>query len=248
MAQWNTLLKTLGFTDSEAKLYLLSLEAGPSSVQDLAKKAKVSRVTTYAAIETLSERGLMSNVQKGKKTLYAAESPERLVSFVHTRVKQMESTLHDVEGLIGDLKLLQRGEKPVVKMFEGKEGLKAIQDDVLKTNPDVIFEMSNVDALHSLFSKEEFLPYQKELEKRNIRLEGIALYSQPLTSRKNIRSFQLPEKDFSFFGNITIYDNKIALTSTRGKNISVLIESEILAQTMKELFRLAMVGAEKHKK
>ena len=46
MTQWNNLLKTLGFTESEAKIYLISLEMGPASVQDLARKAKVSRVTT----------------------------------------------------------------------------------------------------------------------------------------------------------------------------------------------------------
>jgi HTH-type transcriptional regulator, sugar sensing transcriptional regulator len=245
MMQWNTLLKSLGFTDSEAKIYLLSLETGPSSVQDLAKKAKVSRVTTYAVIETLTERGLMSQVQKGKKMFYTAESPERLVSFVHTRVKQMESTLREVESLIGDLKLLQRGEKPVVKMFEGKEGLKAIHDDILQTNPDVILEMTNNDALYALFSGEDFASYRKELDKRNIRHEGIVLSSQPLKAVPRVKASQISEKEFSFFGNITIYAHKVALTSLQGKNISVLVESEIIAQSMKEMFRLAMRGAEK---
>ena len=82
MAQWEKLLRSLGFNESEAKLYLVSLEMGPSPVQDIAKKAKVSRVTAYAAIEKLNEFGLMSTAQRNKKHLYAAESPERLVSFV----------------------------------------------------------------------------------------------------------------------------------------------------------------------
>ena len=248
MTQWNTLLKTLGFTDSEAKIYLLALEKGPSSVQDLAKIAKVSRVTTYAVIETLSARGLMSNVQKGKKTLYAAESPERLVSFVHTRVRQMESTLHEVESLIGDLKLLQRGEKPVVKMFEGKEGLAAVHDDILTSHPDTIYEMTNVDALYSLFPKEYFAPYRKELEKRKIKSKGIGIYSQPLASREDVHVVHLSPKDASFFGSIAIYNNKVALTTLQGKNISILIESEIVAQCMKEMLRFAMKGASDSKK
>ncbi len=245
--QWNALLKTLGFSDSEAKIYLLTLEMGPSTVQDIARKAGVSRVTTYAAIESLSERGLVSSVQKGKKKLFAAESPERLVSFVHSRVKQMESTLHDVESLIGDLKLLQRGEKPVVKLFEGKEGLKAIQDDILQTNPRVIFEMSNHDALYSLFSKDDFAPYRKELEKRHIHSEGIGIYSHPLVSRPDVKVQQVSEKEFPFFGNVTIYDDKVALTTFHGKNISVLIENAVIGQTLKALFRLASEGAKKFK-
>ena len=100
MMQWNTLLKSLGFTDSEARIYLLSLETGPSSVQDLAKKAKVSRVTTYAVIESLKKHGLMSSVEKGKKTLYTAENPERLVSYVQSRMQVMQNTLREVESAI----------------------------------------------------------------------------------------------------------------------------------------------------
>lgn len=248
MLQWNSLLKSLGFTDSEAKIYLLSLESGPSPVQDLAKKAKVSRVTTYAVIESLTERGLMSHVQKGKKTLYAAESPERLVSFVQTRLKSMESTLKEVETLIGELKLIQRGEKPVVKMFEGKEGLKAIQDDVLATNPEEVFEFTNDDALRSYLPREEQEHFLRELQQRNTKVKAILTSSQTFQPKPHSSVHQISEKTFSFFGDITIYNNKVALTTFQGNNFSVLIESEILAKTMKELFRLATDGADKHKK
>ncbi len=248
MAQWNTLLKTLGFTDSEAKLYLLSLEVGPSSVQDLAKKAKVSRVTTYAAIEVLTQRGLMSNVQKGKKTLFASESPERLVSFVQSRMTQMQTTLKEVEGLIGDLQLLQRGEKPVVKMFEGKEGLIAINDDILKSHPEVIYEFANMDALNSVIQADDLVPMRKQFDAKKVKNEGIITFSKPLTPREHATFTQIHEKEFPFHGNIVIYGNKVALSSLQGKNISVLVESEIIAQTMKQLFRLAKHGAEKFKK
>lgn len=248
MMQWNTLLRSLGFTDSESKIYLLSLEMGPSSVQDIAKKAKVSRVTTYAAIEALKKHGLMSSVEKGKKTLYAAESPDRLVSFVHTRMKQMENTLREVESTINELKLMQRGDKPVVKLFEGKEGLKAIQDDILKSNPKEILEMSNYDALKAVFESDELEPYRAELDRKKIPHEGIILYKQPLERRMHATNVhQLSSKDFSFFGNITIYNNKIALTTFQGNNIAVLIESEILAETMRVMFRLASEAAKNHK-
>lgn len=160
----------------------------------------------------------------------------------------METTLREFESFINDLKLLQRGEKPIVKLFEGKEGLKAIHDDILQTNPDVILEMLNIDALLALFSREEFVPYQKELDRRNIRSENILLSSKPLSPRSNAKIYQLPSEHFSFFGDMTIYSNKIALTTLRGKNISVLIESEILAHTMREFFRVAAKGAELQKK
>ncbi len=248
MMQWNTLLKSLGFTDSEAKIYLLSLELGPSSVQDIAKKAKVSRVTTYAVIESLAKHGLMSSVEKGKKTLYAAESPDRLVSFMHTKMKEMENTLREVQSAINELKLVQRGDRPVVRLFEGKEGLKAIHDDILKADPDIIYELNNEDAMFSTFARDELMSYATQLDKQKTVHEALVLSSKHLKSREHAKLIQLPMAEFAFFGNVTVYANRVALTTFQGKNISVLIESEILAQSMKELFKLAYQGAEKYRK
>ncbi len=246
MLKWPALLKTIGFTDSEAKIYILSLELGPSSVQDIAKKAGVSRVTTYTAIESLTQKGLMSSVEKGKKTLYAAESPDRLVSFVRSRLQHMQITLKEIEALLDDLKLLQRGEKPIVKLFEGPEGLKAVNADILETRPDVIYEMSNIDARRQLFSRETFLPFQQELDRRQTKTHLIGTYSKPIHSRVHVAIRQISEQDYKFFGNILIYKNKVSFSSLLGKNISVVVESEAIAHTLTLLFQLAWEGAEKH--
>ncbi len=242
MTQWNSLLKTLGFTDSEARIYLISLEMGPASVQDIARKAKVSRVTTYAVIESLTERGLMSSIQKGKKTHYSAESPERLVSFVQNRMQEMESTLKEVESGISDLRLLQRGEKPVVKIFEGQEGIKAILDDIKATNSTMIYELGNVDAINNIFPQLDVIkPYKQELTRRRVSSKSIYISKNEFTPRPFAEVHYLPE-DYQFTGDVTVYGNKVALYTFKGKLISVLIESEELAQTFKEFFRLALTG------
>lgn len=238
MTQWDKLLKSLGFTDSEAKIYLTSLEAGPASVQDLAKRARVSRVTTYAVIESLTEQGLMSSVEKGKKHLFFAESPERLTSFVHNRLSAMEATLAEVERSIDELRLLQRGEKPVVKMFEGVDGLRAIQDDILKTGPDVIYEMGNLEAIRKVFSQEDLQPFKDELERRKIKTQAIYLPGE-IKLRPSASARYLPQGEFAFTGDVTAYANKVALMTFRGKLIGVVIESEELAQTVREIFKLA---------
>ncbi|MFA5184870.1 MAG: helix-turn-helix domain-containing protein [Patescibacteria group bacterium] len=246
MTQWNTLLKTLGFTESEAKIYLISLEMGPSSVQDIARKAKVSRVTTYAVIESLTERGLMSSVQKGKKTNYMAETPERLVSFVQTRMREMESTLKEVEAGITDLRLLQRGEKPVVKIYEGPEGIKAILDDITSSIDDkksVIMEVGNVDSIKNIFPGLEGLkPWRTELARRNIPSRGIFLSKEGYTPRPGANVRILPKEKFNFTGDVTIYKNKVALYTFKGKLVSVLIESEEIAETLRQLYEMAWQG------
>ena len=241
MTQWKKLLKSLGFSDSESVIYLASLEMGPSSVQDIAKKAGVSRVTTYAVIESLSSQGLMSSVEKGKKHLFVAEAPERVVSFIQSKMKDMEATLKEVESSINDLKLLQRGEKPIVKLFEGAEGRKAIEDDMLLTRPDQIDEFGNFDDAMRIHPPAERAPFHTEFAKIKPKRHLMMFLSKehnPVSRTPQQRVLAIPEQ-YNFHGDVMVYKNKIALSTFEGKQISVLIESSTLADTLRALMDMA---------
>lgn len=245
MTQWKKVLSSLGFSDSEATIYLTALELGPSTVQDLAKRAKVSRVTTYAVIESLSELGLMSSLEKGKKRLFIAESPERLVSFVSGRVKNMEATLKEVESAMHELKMIQRGEKPVVKMFEGVEGIKAITDDILLTRPEQIYEIGNLESIKNTLPPEILKPFKDVLEKQKIKVKAIYIPSEGFTPRPSAQVHFVDKKDYPITGDLIVYGNKIALSTFASKHISVLIENQELAETLKEIFKMALKGIQK---
>ncbi len=242
MTAWKKILRSLGFSESEAIVYLISLEMGQASVQDLAKAAGVSRVTTYAVIESLTERGLMSSLEKGKKKLFVAESPERLVSFVQGKMKRTEATLRELESSLGELKLLQKGEKPVVKFFEGTEALRAIEEDVRMVKPKETIEFSNLDRFEALSPPSDRQEFFKDIRKWKHRRRSIYMTAELDLAEKASQGHEIqvlaPGKN-DFFGDIYVYGNKIALVTLRGKLISVLIESEDLAETFRALFELA---------
>lgn len=78
-------LEELGLSDKESKVYLALLEVETDSVIDLAKKTDINRTTIYPVLESLSKKGLISEVKVDKKIRYAAESPERLETYVERR-------------------------------------------------------------------------------------------------------------------------------------------------------------------
>lgn len=247
MAQWSKLLKSLGFTESESKIYLLALEMGPSPVQKIAQRANVSRVTTYAAIESLTGHGLMTSVQKGKKTMYAAEAPERLTSYVRSRLSSMESTLKDVETSLDDLKLLQRGEKPLVKLYEGHDAFRAIQEDVLATKPKELIEFGNLDDIRATYpDSSHFEPFFKQLSQlKTQRRAAFATTAKDFIDKSpNLEMMTLPS-GHDFHGDFVICGNKVAFSTFRGKQISVLIESQDIADTLKALFDMYWKHAKK---
>lgn len=243
MSRWEKLLKTLGFTDSESRLYLVSLEMGEATVQDLAKKAAISRVTAYAVIDALMKSGLMSTVQRGKRRLFIAESPERLTAFMHARMRQMESTLKEVETSLEELHLLQRGEKPVVKLFKGQEGIKIWQQDILNSRPKEMVEFDgNFDAMLDVYPNDPSnLKFFELIDKMGLKrrlIEHVHGERLPRVSSPNEEIAVIrPDPDAKpLYCSISVFGNKVSISTLRGELIYIVIESQDVADTMKAFF------------
>lgn len=96
MANNTALLKTLasnGLTDSEATVYLTSLEMGEKSVGAIAKVAGLKRPTTYLIIERLVKRGLLIRRLSSKSALYRAASPYLLLAQQQNACAVLEEAL-----------------------------------------------------------------------------------------------------------------------------------------------------------
>jgi vacuolar-type H+-ATPase subunit I/STV1 len=182
----------------------------------------------------------MSSVEKGKKRLFSAESPERLVSVIQTRVKEMETTLHEVQDSLHELKLIQRGEKPIVRMFEGEEAIKAVYEDIIETRPADAYEFGNIDEVRK-FVPSDIVMKQLQAGLRRAKRESLYITDKETSTqvRENSEVRYISMKDSPAYGDIVIYGKKVAVSSFRGKMVSVLIESQDIADTLRELFRIA---------
>lgn len=240
------ILKSLGLLESEIKVYLKTLEKGPSTVIELSQGTNLSRQACYVAIEGLTERGLMSSVLKGKRNYYAAEHPAKLVSYAKRREVQINDQIKDLERSIPQLELQIGGERPMVKLFEGKEGLNALINDMDVTQPKEIREIADLIALRSIVQPEDLLEYQKKVKKSQPDIRGF--YSGERASNTvqlNTRRITLPAKNAGFNSDVFIYNNKIALITFENKMFSVLIESKALADALKIIFDIAWENQKK---
>jgi HTH-type transcriptional regulator, sugar sensing transcriptional regulator len=145
-------LINLGLSEKESKVYLAALELGPETAQKIAQKAGINRPTAYVQIESLKNRGLMSQFDKGKKTFYVAESPERLSSLLNVLEKELEFKKVETERVLPSLLNLfaGKGERPKVRFLEGVEGLKTIQQEFLRSKEKKIVGLTNLDELYNL--------------------------------------------------------------------------------------------------
>jgi predicted DNA-binding transcriptional regulator len=246
MKDISPILKSLGFLESEIKTYLTALALGPSTVIDLTKRAQLSRQAIYVAIESLTERGIMSSTLVGKKRFYSAERPEKLLAYAKRRENEMNEHIKDLETALPELAMRVGGERPSVKVLEGKEGLRAYLVDLGKENPKMIHELTDREALLRVLNSEEDLgPVRKHLIKTNSFLK--AMYTEPIISaRPNSEVYALPKEFIGFGADITVYGNTIVLVSFGEKMQTVIIEDGKMAAAMRILFEISLKEAKRN--
>lgn len=238
-------LRTLGLTDSEIRTYLAALENGAGTAIDLSKQAKLSRQAVYLAIEDLTKRGLMTSVVHGKKKLFSAEHPSKLLAYAKRREADLREHVADLERSIPELELQVGGERPVVKVFEGKEGIRAIIEEMKHSVPGEYLEMTDLDPMHQILTLKDLQPLRDAIEK--VKTNSKCIYiGTPATKRPNVERYFLPKEFGGFKSNITIYTDKIFIVTFEGKMTSLIIESPLIARTLRTLFLLAFESAKKY--
>lgn len=241
MKNFEPILRSIGLLESEIKTYLSALENGPGTVLELAKLTKLSRQAMYTAIESLIQRGLMTSVLHEKKRYYAADHPQKLLDFARRRETQMKEHIHELAQSLPELELRVGGEKPVVKVYEGKEGVRAIIADMKIAKPRSSQEITDLEAMYKVLTVNDLAPMRNEMKRLGIHVEG--LYAgEPSKKIASSERHILPKDLSDFKANITIYNDKIALVTFEGKMHSVLIESKALAKTLRILFGLAFTS------
>ncbi len=233
------LLADVGLLPSETKVYLSTLELGPSTVQNIAKKADISRTATYEAIELLRKRGLMTTSTSGKRTLFTSEDPSRIVSYLKGEQQKFSTTLSDIEQLVGTLQLMAGGLKPLVKVYEGEEAMPAYFDQLKKANPETMFEISNLDDVYAHLDSKTIESSRKAVSWKRIKTLRLLHRGDIRHKRDDVEYCKLAERFGEFHSDISIYADFVSLMTFIGRPVVVILESKAVADTMRTLFHAA---------
>lgn len=251
-------LKRLGLKDKEAAVYLACLELGPSPVQQISRKAKVVRATTYVVLDSLAQRGLVTQYKEGKKTLFSAEPPRQLLRLLEKQEEVIAEKKHDLEQLLPELQVMMKtsGDRPTVRYFDGIEGLQAMRREMMMYSEpgDVWYNFTPVDHIDATLSEKYERAYYQQRIAKNIKAKTIFTtksgtfkqklleegYDDKITERRYV-----PYEMFPSTSGMTIFRDRVAIGSFSGQVGGVVIESVSMAEMMRRLFELAWLSAEK---
>ncbi|MDO8617769.1 MAG: helix-turn-helix domain-containing protein [Candidatus Uhrbacteria bacterium] len=236
-------LMELGLGQKEADVYLAMLQLGPSSVQEIADASAINRSTIYPVIDELQHRGLASTFEKGKKVLFAAENPQRLVSLVVHEFSHIEAKRNQLEISLPKLLAVfnTRNDKPRVRFFEGEEALEAVRDEVHESR-DAIWEVYAVNErlIHIANTK------GKERIERNRRaIGGRALMAikpgcmPPYFDIGRHEARVMNYEQYPFSGDIAMTGNHLYVVSMEDPIMGIVVESKEMTSVFRALFEAA---------
>ena len=230
MASKEEILRQAGLSDQEIKVYFATLSLGVARAHSIAKKAGMLRTSTYDVLGSLGEKGLVSKVKKAKVGYFEAKSPHRIVDILEERKQKVSSILPELNALKASV-----GDKPSVELFEGKEGLKAILDEIIETHPKEVLQLNSAQIFQVL---QFYFPHwiqrrvKAKIPTRVIQERAKIIEEYKEKDAQELRQirftpFQIPTATF-------IYSNKLAFLTMKEEQIAgILIDNADIAKTQR---------------
>lgn len=232
-------LKKIGLSDKEIKVYLTVVKLGPSPVRKIADTADINRGTAYDILRSLINLGLVSYYHQDKHQYFIAEDPARLKDAIVERKAQLEKTQAEVDEIIPQLQSIynKAGQKPVAKYYEGLQGIKTILSDVLQSSrkgSKKYYVYSSSATKQYLY--EAYKSYSQERIKLGIAVDTISIGPGGETVGLDNRKWLTKEESAPTY--TLIYEGKVAMISldANQKPIGVIVEDKNIFQTQKMIF------------
>lgn len=232
----------LGLTEKEAEVYLTLLQSGDATADQLAKSSKLNRSTTYVQIKALIEYGLVSSFKRGKKTFFAAESPSNLVRILEQKKQHILVQEAEINKLVPELlKMFGSSlDRPIVRVFEGKEGLVSMRNNSLDSGTKKIQTVATFDSMAKIFTTDELMSFSNKRASKQI--ESQVMYKKDgediiVIPPQQIR--RVNEEQHPFGADMYIYNDTVSFASTKDQIVGVSITNADIAKTMRVLYEIA---------
>lgn len=228
-------LQDAGLNETEAKIYLASLELGQTSVSRIARKSGIKRTTVYLSLENLTAKGLISTIKKEGRTFYYAEDPRNLERIMTERKERISKLMPE---LLAFTSLIDK--KPEIRYFEGEEGIKEVFMHALshaKQEMCLMYSESYIADFDEKYFSEHYVPerLKRKILARTLVPDNERMHALGTNSELRQVKF-LPPNLFKIKIEIILYgDDKVAIISFKEK-FALIIESLAIHESFQSIF------------
>jgi HTH-type transcriptional regulator, sugar sensing transcriptional regulator len=233
-------LNLLGIKEKDMKVYLALLKLGTAPLRRIADEAGVHRATTYDALKRLMAVKLVSYLNAKSHRYFTAEDPKRIRALATQREVALQEAREEIDQVIPQMK--QRLDwakyRPVVRYYEGENGVKEILEDVLlhtKKAQKKTYRVYSSSAIRDLIAQ-AWPGFLKKRIRQGIHVRAVSIGTGGRTAGLDERKWlseEVAAPTYTF-----LYAGKIAHVSLDEKKqlYGVVMEDDAIYQTQKRIF------------
>jgi sugar-specific transcriptional regulator TrmB len=234
-------LGQLGLDKRQVRIYRALHKLGPASIRDVAAEAGVNRGSTYETLKHLVTMGLVSYLPKGRRRVFQAEDPERLLTLAQSKQQALGQAIEELrKDIIPALKQSRTEFSPGnVRFYEGDDGVELVLRDILDStarNEDKCYAVISTKTLREHLYR-PFPNFTRTRVQRGIRVRVLAVGEVGDDAELAERKW-LPAGEDTDASYIAIYPPKVAMITLADRNypVVVIIHSAAIASTQQLLF------------
>lgn len=233
-------LQSLGLSMAESKLYLILVRLGASDVSTLIRETGFYKANTYAALERLCEKGIISKIVEGKKRIYHLQNPQALLDFVKRKkldVDFQEELANKIFKEVSKSKqLISSSETATV--FRGYAGVRQIYSEIIEKSLDyVVFGSPSASDNIGQYYWQNLHAKQKEKGIKAKMIFNSSLKEWSKIIPKEIISLQFTDDTLEPLTETTIYGTKVAFVVWSEKPVVTIIDNEHVAKSYLQIFK-----------
>lgn len=236
----NILVKKLTefwLTKNEANTYISNLETWNAVVSSISKNSWLNRVTTYDILKKLQEKWLVIKSNISWIKYFSAIEPKIFLEEKKEKIKSLEESIPFLEKM--QLKWLTN---PEIRHFKWIKWIKKAYKETLLSKTNILNYANSENVRQHWANYDE--EYIKKRVGKWIFLKWIAPWDNfwkrvKRQDDKFYRKTKLFEKEkFTIENEIKIFDNKLLIASFEPRPFAIIIESEAVSNTQRQIFEV----------
>lgn len=224
------ILRKIGLTDTEIKIYIELLSLGSTSAGKIVEQTSIYRKNLYDALNKLIEKGLVTYVIENKIKVFQAKEPDNLLRYIDDKKEELKEILPELNAKSNLITPEIESE-----IYRGTEGIKTILKECLN-HKEVLFIGATGDV-------ENRLPYfWPQYNKKRIKMKSkwkLLLVNEsknkPITNSP-LYEYKVLPKILSGLNVIYIYGDRVANVLWLEKPLAFVIKHKTLANNYRKYF------------
>ena len=230
-------LRGIGISKNEAVLYELMLEHGDATVLRLQDISPFPRTMLYHVLNGLMRAGLVTSEKGSAKTVFSAESPDRIYALVSEHERECKKRAENAKAVVPELKNMHRlsQKRPGVRSFKGIEGYRRASESMLEAKPKEILTFA-----HPVLNSRPGVDVRNEMQEKRVKAgikERILLPNDPMAAewiakkpenQNTMTDYRMVPKSMdSFDVDVRLYDGNVLITHhEKNEPVATVIEDE----------------------